>query len=396
MVGLKKSNEPMKCEGAAMGIDPKIAQTIVSNIKDVLQHEINFFDTSGTIIASTDIKRIGTFHAGALLAVTSNTTVVVDSRHQFQGARDGINVPVLFNGSVVAVVGVTGRREEVESYVNVIKKMTEILIRENLDQITRFDKRMMISNLVTLLSMPDKDIGLVNTLAATLQIDLNKPRLAVLGKAVNSSHSASLHDDVYRLLGEHRELFDDCIFSVTPQECCMYVNEQDAVALRDKLVDIRRSVEGKTDGHLVFGIGEVAEDYTEYWESYNQASVTMQWQRFANTSHISRYSELDYGLFIDVIPFEESRRFVRHVFGTLSCNEIGEFRRVFSTYVDHNGSVTHAAQSLFIHKNTMQNRLNRIAAKTGYNPRNLKDYAILDLAFRLYDYLEFTGEYSRD
>ena len=52
-----------------MEIDPKIAQTIAENMKEIFHHDINFFDTTGTIIASTDASRIGTGHDGARLAV---------------------------------------------------------------------------------------------------------------------------------------------------------------------------------------------------------------------------------------------------------------------------------------------------------------------------------------
>ena len=55
-----------------MEIDQHIAETIVSNIKDVLRHEINLFDTHGVIIASTNRSRIGHHHAAALLAAQTN------------------------------------------------------------------------------------------------------------------------------------------------------------------------------------------------------------------------------------------------------------------------------------------------------------------------------------
>lgn len=36
-----------------------------------------------------------------------------------------------------------------------------------------------------------------------------------------------------------------------------------------------------------------------------------------------------------------------------------------------------------MHKNTLQYQLNKIEKLTGYNPRNLKDFTILDIAFAL-------------
>ncbi len=56
-----------------MELDPKIAESIVTNLKDVIQHEINLFDATGTIIASTDRTRIGTSHDGARLAISTKS-----------------------------------------------------------------------------------------------------------------------------------------------------------------------------------------------------------------------------------------------------------------------------------------------------------------------------------
>ena len=114
-----------------MNLDPKIAETIVNNLKDVINHEINLFDITGTIIASTDPARIGTTHECARLAIETQQPVPIDSEHQFKGAKHGINMPVMFQDTAVAVIGITGERAEVEPFGNVIKKMTEILIREN-------------------------------------------------------------------------------------------------------------------------------------------------------------------------------------------------------------------------------------------------------------------------
>ena len=109
-----------------MNLDPHIAETIVTTLKDVINHEINLFDTTGTIIASTVRSRIGTGHDGARLAIKTKQTVAINDEHEFRGAKHGINVPVVFNDSVVAVIGITGERAEVEPLGNVIKKMTEI------------------------------------------------------------------------------------------------------------------------------------------------------------------------------------------------------------------------------------------------------------------------------
>ena len=43
-------------------ISHTLAQQIVNTIKDVCSYDINFINSSGTIIASTNSARIGAFH----------------------------------------------------------------------------------------------------------------------------------------------------------------------------------------------------------------------------------------------------------------------------------------------------------------------------------------------
>lgn len=106
-----------------MIIDPATAQTIVDNLKDVIGYNINFFDTEGAMVASTDPSRIGSFHDAARQAAVDCHTVAVDRRHPYQGARDGVNVPVVLNDAVVAVIGITGPVNKVGALGGIIDRM---------------------------------------------------------------------------------------------------------------------------------------------------------------------------------------------------------------------------------------------------------------------------------
>lgn len=47
---------------------PEIAEKIVKDVKRLINEDIIVVNTEGIIIASTEHKRIGAFHQGALLA----------------------------------------------------------------------------------------------------------------------------------------------------------------------------------------------------------------------------------------------------------------------------------------------------------------------------------------
>ncbi|KFI39654.1 transcriptional regulator, CdaR [Bifidobacterium actinocoloniiforme DSM 22766] len=373
-----------------MDIDPQIAETIVSNIKGVLNHEINLFDTSGTIIASTDRSRIGTGHDGARLAVEVKHTISIDNEHQFEGARNGINVPVLLNDSVVAVIGITGRREEVEPFGNIIKKMTEILIRENMEKVTQFDHRMMMSNLVNVLSGRRQDPGLAAYLASVLGVELDRPRRAVVGGPQEGDLGEG-QDRVFVLLSQKLEDRPDCLLSVSHQQVSLLVDlpEDGPDTTEDLAKDLQETLADRLGLQLAFGMGGREPRHEDYWKSYSQAERTLDWLLFTRRTSITDFADLDLGRLVSALSPEEAQGFVDRVFGNLNDRRIDDFQTIFAAYTRHNGSIIHAADDLYLHKNTMQNRLNTIASETGYNPRVLKDYAVLSAAFTLRKYLRF-------
>ncbi|MBT1170509.1 sugar diacid recognition domain-containing protein [Bifidobacterium sp. SO4] len=402
-----------------MDIDPHIATTIVENIKGVLQHDINFFNTEGRVIASTDPTRIGTDHEAALLAARTGRIVAVDAEHPFAGARDGINVPVMQGDTVIAVVGITGERARVEPFGNVIKKMTEILVRENLEQVSRFDRRMMMTNLTNLLIAPQSDAAPIGYLATTLGVDLERPRIVAVGRLEHGTggDAGATQDGTYdaldALLGGDAEQ----LYTIYGGEYRLLLDAARLTAdeTRDLLVRLGDAAARINGRRLAFGMGDTAHTVAEYHRCYRQARTAALWSVFAgdrartgmadasaagamdtagvgvdggvNTgttaTQVMAYDDMGIGLALCSVPDDTAARFVRNVFDGLTEEEIDEADAVFDAYTRHNGSISRTAEELFLHKNTVQNRLNRITRLTGYNPRELADHTTLATAFTL-------------
>lgn len=387
-----------------MDINPDIATTIVANIKDVLQHEINLFDTHGMIIASTDPARIGTHHAGALKAARDKCTVCVDDTHRYAGAKDGINVPVIIDGDVAAVVGVTGQRSDVEPFGNIIRKMTEILLRENLEQTARYERRMSMSSLINQLISPSPDVTIAGYLASVLDCDIERPRLVAVGRIIQphsqtpTMMSSASTDELYSVLDRIVRPLKHSLYAVTTRECCLLLDPADiarayAGTRGDSPTQLLRSLQetfrAECGMPFGFGIGGTARSLEGYAASYRQALTVTKWQRFQGAPDVGSYDSLDVGLLVPDLTLDSMRLFCRRVFGTLDDEAIDAYERTFRVYERHNGSITHAADELFIHKNTLQNHLNALAADTGYNPRTLADFTVLSMAFSIRAYVRF-------
>ncbi|MBS0992855.1 helix-turn-helix domain-containing protein [Lacticaseibacillus paracasei] len=372
-----------------MQLEPKVAQDIVTNLKDIIHHEINLFDTTGTIIASTDEKRVGTFHDGAFQAVKSHQPVVIQNDAEFSGARAGTNLPVLFNDSVVAVIGITGDAEEVAPLGNIIKKMTEILIRENWSQMTRYTRQSNFNSLTSQLISQEHDESLVDYLMAVLEMDATIPRQVIVGQFLPADSPLPSYTEAGEVVPKYLSKHPASFYASSNNELTLMVQKTNETDLKRMLTSIQSEVKSSLGREMAFGIGRLVDNIGAYWQSYRDAKATVSWLLFKHQAVITHYDALDTALVLSALPDITSQDLRRKVLKDIPADELAEFKRVLAAYVDQNGSIIHGAAQLFIHKNTFQNKLNRIHAVTGYNPRQLSDFVVLYLAFALDDYDQF-------
>jgi carbohydrate diacid regulator len=78
------------------------------------------------------------------------------------------------------------------------------------------------------------------------------------------------------------------------------------------------------------------------------------------------------------ISKQQFREFSDKVLSTLS----GEDRKFLEIYYEKEMSLAATAEELFLHKNTVQQRLNRISQSSGLNPRKFREAVLFYLALR--------------
>src|SRR5690554_5011572 len=101
-----------------MRLTKELAQKIVDNTMDVLGKNINIMDHNGIIIGSGNKNRIDNYHEVANRVIESGKTYIIrdDMEKEFQGVKEGINLPIKFQEKIMGVVGITGDADEVTGY----------------------------------------------------------------------------------------------------------------------------------------------------------------------------------------------------------------------------------------------------------------------------------------
>lgn len=372
-----------------MSVPKYLAQNIVEDMKDIINQDINFFDSKGVIIASTDKTRIGDFHGGAKRVLDLRQDLIISFDEQYKGAKKGINVPVYFENEIIGVIGITGEKEEVEKYGKIIQRMTEILVKEGYiqeqEKIEREGRRQFIEELLFRYHSDDRALF---TRAELLNIKTNKKRIVAVARIMIEDDDFVLtpnaNEDIFNSFRSQVEYNPQNLIAQSGMNIIIIYELRIKENIETLVSSLKEHIENKHNINVYFGIGEPCDDIKRVKRSYKEAKKALDISLALKNKEVLYYKDLDIGLLIDDIPIDTINKYVQKIFANMDKDEINEYSKMMDSYIDHNGSITKASDELFIHKNTLQYRLNKLRELTGFDPRNLRDMVVLYLAFTLH------------
>jgi carbohydrate diacid regulator len=167
---------------AAMFLQPLLAKKIIAEVKKMYEREVIIVSTDGLIMASTNDERVGLFHEGALICAKEKRNVIItkEDEKRLKGVKAGLNLPVFSERDVIAVFGLTGEPAEIQPYGELLRKMTELFIKESwhLEQ-TQWRERMLESFMIDWLQLKEWSPGFLEK-AQILGVDLTSLRQVIL------------------------------------------------------------------------------------------------------------------------------------------------------------------------------------------------------------------------
>ena len=174
-------------------IDQFLATQIVNTVKDVCGQDINFINKSGIIFASTNPKRIETYHEIGHKAARTKQTIEVFPNDIFTGTQNGINLPIYHNNILLAVIGITGDPNQVRKYAHLAERITNLLIRErelNIFSRSQADKKHFVVD--SLIRKSNTNMNYLNDCLKEFSIDITTPKRLVLIKINTGYNIANL------------------------------------------------------------------------------------------------------------------------------------------------------------------------------------------------------------
>ena len=119
-------------------------------------------------------------------------------------------------------------------------------------------------------------------------------------------------------------------------------------------------------------------------EAWNCARKALESALRRTNTPVKFYSEINMEIFADEVPDASKLKYIQRIFSGYTLQELHDVLSMLELFYENNGSVTKTAAKLYIHKNTLQQHLKKIAARTGYDPRSLDGSAIFYIVIYFY------------
>lgn len=350
-----------------------LAQQIVNTVKDLCGQNVNFIDCSGTIFASTDEARIGTFHEIGQQAAQSGSVIEVRENDRFTGTQEGVNLPVYHNHKMIAVIGISGNPDEVRKYAKLAERITRLLIREKeLDAFNRSEAEKKSYVIRALIEQEDIHPEYLRENLSKWNISEKKNwqllRLK-LNETESLSFSPSLDSSIQKLL-----LKLDCqLFTfVYPDEYLAVMDSEVFHRQRTLLTDFAQ----KYTDSLCIAVGNPVLIHN-LSDSAFSAEIAL--KSLPSGKNYAEAAGLDLELILASVNSRNKKVFLEKTLSKLSQEDLELLRIYFSCDM----SLKKTCEETFLHKNTIQYRLNQIHRKCGYNPREFQDAVRLYLALKM-------------
>ncbi|WEV57514.1 CdaR family transcriptional regulator [Ligilactobacillus acidipiscis] len=331
-----------------MKLTSHLAQSIVDKMMKQIPYNINMMNESGYVIASGDKKRISTLHIGAQEAIRTRKPCIMDRPHGKNGLP-GVNTPVIFEGKVVGVIGITGDPEKVAPLGSLLKVATELLLNQKSINQQQQERKIELNRFLYQWIQVNDNIENHPELileAKRLNIDVSYPRWAIAIQG-NSKKAVPLDNEDYEI-----NFSSETIIVLTKLEST-----------------INRYLNLAKKNTLKVGIGNLEKNIGQ---SVNEALHALQLGKIFNDENFSFYDDIS---FIDILlknklPFEK----LVSTFAAVSAEKSGEeLINSLISYIKNNEDISETAKALFIHRNTLTYRLKKIQTKFGLNPKNTTD-----------------------
>ncbi len=379
-----------------MNLTQELAQEIVERTMNVLGKNINIMDYNGIIIGSGNKERINTFHEGAAKVLETGEKLIVteEEAKALRGVKTGINLPIKFNNRIIGVVGITGNLSEVESYGEIVKNLVELMLSHNFLQkeielenkaIENFYQQLIGNDINNREQLYDraKLFNIDNTLYRKVMVIQISPfdNMKINSEIENFNMLFNLDNtrDIFFIRGTSLVFIKSLKKKELKEQSSII--EKIARVILDRFESIFNSV--------AIGIGQTIQELDKLYLSYEGAKHALKVGEkiYRSEEKIYFIDHLGYDYFIPYLKENYAEYYLdMFSFDVREVFEDTDTGIILEGMMENDLNISKTAEALFMHRNTLLYRIEKIKGLTGLDPKKAKDLFTLLLAYHLYLY----------
>ena len=353
----------------------RVFQSVVLQMKDSTDRAIGVIDSEGTVVACNDLGCIGEHWPGAVDVVNrAEGGTAAFGGHTFQ-ALSGWGTQ--FDYAAFAA-GEDGEARTLCSLAAVALNGAKTYYEEKHDKAT-FVKNIISDNIL---------LGDIYVRAKELHFLSEAPRAVFLIRQTESADPALI--DVVQAMFPDKQV--DFVLSISETDVALIKQLAEGTETRD-LYKTAKQIEDKITEELhlrvVIGIGTIVGHIRELARAYKEAGIAIDVGRVFDTEKsIINYENLGIGRLIYQLPTTLCEMFLQEVFKKNPIDALDqETLFTINKFFENNLNVSETARKLFVHRNTLVYRLEKIKKLTGLDLRQFDHAIVFKVALMVRKYL---------
>ncbi|WP_026523727.1 PucR family transcriptional regulator [Butyrivibrio sp. MB2005] len=359
-------------------ISAQIVQTSIDELSAITRVQLSVLDLKGKIVAAT--AEAPSFDSAFISDFASSA---VDSQ-----VIGGVHLLKIFDeGELLYILIASGQGEDAYMVGKICVSQLQNLIiayKEKYDR-NNFFQNLLLDNLLL--------IDIYNR-AKKLRIDVNVPRVIILveTRAERDSGAAELLSSMFTSqAGDYVTAVDEnsviLVKSVKAGE-----SYEDIDDIANTIVDMMNT-EAMLDVRVSYGtiVGEIK----DLSKSYKEAKMALDVGKiFYAERHVTAYNTLGIGRLIYQLPINLCRIFIDEIFGDREIPENldEETLNTVNKFFENNLNVSETSRQLFVHRNTLVYRIEKLQKATGLDVRTFDEALTFKIAMMVLNYMRYVDK----
>ena len=362
------------CSGVNGMISNQILQNTVEGLKQISRVELGIIDTEGNVLAAT-FPEAGDFSEPARIFANSPADSQEVQGYQFFKVYDETQLEYILLAS-----GSTD-----DTYM--IGKMAAFQIQSLLVAYKeRFDKDNFIKNLL----LDNLLLIDIYNRAKKLHINTDSRRVVFILETNHEKDTVSM-ESIRTNLGNRSGDF----ITAVDEKSIIVVKELEESDGNEELEQTARMIisslepELREIAHVAYGT--VVNEIKEVSRSYKEARMALDVGKiFFDERNVIAYSSLGIGRLIYQLPIPLCKMFIREIFGGKSTDDFDEETlTTINKFFENSLNVSETSRQLYIHRNTLVYRLDKLQKSTGLDLRVFEDAITFKIALMVVKYMKY-------